>query len=66
MTWPIEKEEKASTILQLPFSSTLKTKLGKELIKLVDKNFLKNGPLNKILNRNTIKISYLCMPNVES
>ena len=49
-----------------PFNSTVKTKLGKEFLKLVDKHFPKNGPLNKIFNRNTIKISYSCMPNINS
>ena len=49
-----------------PFSSTLKTNISKEFQKLVDKPFTKKGPFNKILNRNTIKISYSCMPNIES
>ena len=44
----------------------LKTKIGKEFLKLVDKHFPKDGPLNKIFNRNIIKISYSCMPNIDS
>ena len=32
----------------------------------MDKHFPKDGPLNKIFNRNTIKISYSCMPNIDS
>ena len=31
---------------------------------LVDKHFPKGHPLSKILNRNTIKISYRCLPNM--
>ena len=39
-----------------PFCTSLKTNLGKEFLKLVDKHFPKSGIFNKILNRNTIKI----------
>ena len=49
-----------------PFSSTLKTNIGKEFLKLVDQPFTKNEPFNKILNRNINKISYSFMPNVAS
>ena len=31
----------------------------------VDKCFPPSHPLNKILNRNTVKISYRCMPNMK-
>ena len=37
-----------------PFSSTLKTNIGKELLKVVVKYFPKNGPFDKILNKYTI------------
>ena len=45
-----------------PFSNCNKTNKKKEFLKLVSKHFLKSG---KIFNRNTIKISYSCMPNLE-
>ena len=32
----------------------------------IDESFPKNHPLNKIFNRNTLKLSYSCMPNVQS
>ena len=57
--------------LQFTFSTvnatgSIKTNIGKEFLKLVDKHFLKTGVLKKILNRNTIKISYSCMSNLDA
>ena len=47
-----------------PFNKNVKTNLGEEFLKLIDKNFPKNNPLNKIINRQTVKISYRCSANV--
>ena len=49
-----------------PYSENVSTKIGSQFLKLLDKNFPKNNPLHKFFNRNTIKISYSCMPNMES
>ena len=49
-----------------PYSSALKTNLGKEFLSLIDKNFPVNNPLNKIINRKTIKLSYSCTPNMKT
>ena len=49
-----------------PFSSNVKTKIGKEFLRLVAKHFNISHPFYKILNRNTLKISYSCMPNIAS
>jgi len=49
-----------------PFSSTVKTKIGKKFLQIIDKCFLPNNQLNKIFNRKTIKISYSCMPNMKN
>ena len=42
----------------------VQTNVGREFLLLVDKHFPKGHPLNKILNRNTMKISYRCLPNM--
>ena len=47
-----------------PYSLNLKTNIGKEFLKLVDKSFPKDNPLRKIFNRSTLKIGYKCMPNM--
>ena len=47
-----------------PYSKNVTTIIGKEFFKLLDRHFPKGSPLNKIFNRNTIKLSYSCMPNM--
>ena len=47
------------------FSNYVKTNIGKEFLKIVSKHFPKSGFYGKLFNRNTIKISYSCMPNLE-
>ncbi len=48
-----------------PFSVTVETNVGKSFLTLLDKCFPPGHQLHKLLNRNTIKISYSCMPNVD-
>ena len=49
-----------------PFSSNVTTNIGATFLKLINKHFPKKSKLNKIFNRNTVKISYSCMPNIAS
>ena len=48
-----------------PFSNCIKTNIGKEFLKIVSRHFPKTGFYGKLFNKNTIKISYSCMPNLE-
>ena len=48
-----------------PFNKNLQINLGKKFLNLIDKHFPKENKLSKIINRNTIKISYSCLPNVK-
>ena len=45
-----------------PFSKNVKTNVGKCFLSLIDQDFPKSHPLQKIFNRNTLKLSYSCMP----
>ena len=47
-----------------PFNQALKTKIGKVFLELVKKHFPRHHKLHPILNRNTLKISYSCTPNI--
>ena len=38
--------------------------VGKEFFKLLKRNFPATDPLHKIFNKNSIKLSYSCMPNI--
>jgi hypothetical protein len=65
----IEKKQKRTRSRKVvwfnpPYSQNVQTNVGKEFLKLIDKHFPNADPLHKILNRNTIKISYRCLPNM--
>ena len=47
-----------------PFSINVKTNVGQKFLKIIDECFPKGHPLHKIFNRNTVKMSYKCMPNM--
>lgn len=47
-----------------PFSKNVRTNVGRRFLQLVCKHFPKSSRLSKIFNRNTLKVSYSCMPNV--
>ena len=49
-----------------PFSNNVTTNIGATFLKLINKHFPKKSKLNNIFNRNTVKISYSCMPNIAS
>ena len=48
-----------------PWAMNVKTNVGANFLKLVDKHFPKSNTLNKIVNRNTIKLSYRTTPNLK-
>ena len=48
-----------------PYSKTLKTKIGKFFLQLFKKHFPKEHKFQKIFNKNTLKLSYCCMPNIK-
>ena len=47
------------------FSKNVKTNIGQSFLKIIDEEFPTSNPLHKIFNRNTLKISYCCMPNIK-
>lgn len=49
-----------------PYSRNVTTNIGKEFFKLLDRHFPKGSPLSKIFNRNTVKLSYSCMENMNN
>ena len=49
-----------------PFNLLTKTNLGKEFFKILDSSFPKEHSLHTTFNRNTVKLSYSCLPNVQS
>ena len=53
------------TYFNPPFSKSVKTKVGKLFLELLDHHFPKNDILHKYFNRNTIKVSYCTLSNVK-
>ena len=49
-----------------PFSENVKTNIWKTFLKPVKQRFPKQHKLNKIFNKNTLKLSYCCMKNMSS
>ena len=47
-----------------PFASNIKTPIGILFMKALDSSFPDGHPLNRILNRHTVKLSYRTMPNM--
>ena len=49
-----------------PFSKSVVTKIVKTFQRLIDKHFPQHHKLHKLFNRNNVKMSYSCTPNVKS
>ena len=53
------------TYFNPPYSQHVKTNVGKLFLNAINKCFPSGHVLKKVMNRNTIKISYRCMPNLK-
>ena len=49
-----------------PYSINVKTNIAKRFLNLINKHFPKNHKLHKVFNRNNVKVSYSCLPNIGS
>ena len=49
-----------------PFDAQVKTNVAKCFLQLIDIHFPPHHKLHKILNRNSVKVSYSSMPNIAS
>ena len=47
-----------------PYNANVATNVGHKFLQAIDECFPLGHPLHKILNRNNLKLSYSCMPNV--
>ena len=50
----------------IPYNQGVKMDIGREFLKIIYRCFAPTHKLHKILNKNTVKISYSCIPNVRS
>ena len=49
-----------------PFRKNVATNIGKKFFTLLDRCFPQGTRLHRLFNRNTVKLSYSCMPNVKN
>ena len=49
-----------------PYSKSVKTIIGRIFIKIISKHFPPNYKFEKFFRKNTIKLSYSCIPNIRS
>lgn len=63
---PSKKRQRRRNIVWFnpPYSKNVETNVGAAFLRLINKHFPRNSPLHKIFNRNTLKVSYSCLPNV--
>ena len=48
-----------------PYNGNVKTDIGRKFFKLLHKHFPPGHNLHKLINKNSVKLSYSCMPNVQ-
>ena len=48
-----------------PYSNNVTTRIGEKFLAIIDTCFPQTHRLHKLLNRNTIKLSYSCMPKMK-
>ena len=61
-----KKRSRKILLFNPPFSQHVQSNIGEIFIDLVRKHFHKRHPLRTIFNKNTLKLSYSCMPNMET
>ena len=49
-----------------PYNMNVKTKPGRKFFQILEYSFPKTHQLHTIFNRNTVKLSYSCMPNMKN
>ena len=62
------KKKKKRNFIQFnpPYSKSAKTNIGRIFIKFISEHFPPNHKFIKIFNKNTIKLSYSCLPGIRS
>lgn len=56
---------RAVTWFNPPFNLNVATNIGKQFFKIIETSFPAEHKLHKLINKNTVKLSYSCTPNME-
>ena len=60
------KRSRKITWFNPPFDAGVQTNIGKEFHRILQTSFPNHHKLHKIFNKNTVKLSYSCMPNFKT
>ena len=63
---PRRQRKRNITWYNPPYSANVKTNLGQKFFQTLDNCFPTTHKLHTIFNRNTVKLSYSCMPNIKT
>ena len=58
--------QKKNNLVQSPYSKNVLTKVGSQFPKLISKHFPRHHKFYKLFNKNNVKVSYSCMPNMKN
>ena len=61
-----KKRKRNLTYFTPPYSMTVKTRIGKLFLKIVEESFPPDNPLHRKLSKHNLKLSYSCVPNMKS
>lgn len=62
---PENRRKRNVTWYNPPYSKNVKTNIGRKFLSIISEEFGNHPVLKKLLNKNTVKISYSCMPNMK-
>ena len=60
------KRKRNSTWFNPPFNNEVSTNVARKFLCMISRHFPRDSPLGKHLNRNTVKVSYRTLPNMQS
>ena len=61
-----KNQKRNITSFNPPYNKLLKTKTGKYFFRLLNKHFPQRHELHKIFNKNFLRFSYSCIPNLKA
>ena len=62
----MKKRARKVTWFNPPYSKNVVTRVGQKFLKVIDEHFPVGCKLRKVFNRNSVKVSYSCMPSMGS
>ena len=61
-----KQRKRKITWFNLPYSKNVWTKVGNQFLKLINNHFPRQHKFYKLVNKNNVKVSYRCMPNMKN